>query len=91
MSDQKRPTRNHKKKPSAAADALRAAGYRRLPGLWVTHDELMEVRRMAFAHADKINQIRREVLETQPSYDDGADPRISKEAAWDVYLRQQRQ
>lgn len=52
--------RRHRKKQRSAstADALRAAGYVRIPAWWVTPDELEVIYRMAHNHQSEINRIR---------------------------------
>jgi len=42
-------------------EALRKAGFVRLPAWWVTRDELEVIHRMAHNHQSEINRIRSEV------------------------------
>lgn len=45
-------------KPRTAVDALRAAGYQRLPPLWVTEDQADVIIRMAKGNEGAITAIR---------------------------------
>lgn len=42
-------------------DALRKAGFVRIPAWWVRREELEVIHRMAHNHQDEVNRIRREV------------------------------
>lgn len=43
------------------SEALRAAGFVRLPAWWVTREDLQVIHWMAHRHEEEINRIRREV------------------------------
>ncbi len=43
------------------SEALRKAGFVRLPAWWVTRDELEVIHHMAHNHEAEVNRIRREV------------------------------
>ena len=45
---------------SRTSQALRDAGYQRLPDLWVTPDQMSAIVRMAESNADEVNRIRAE-------------------------------
>ena len=45
---------------SPAARALRAAGYVKLPGLWVTHEQYDLAVYMAIQNKEKVDLIKRE-------------------------------
>ena len=67
------------------SDALRKAGYVRIPDWWVTPDQLEVIHRMAHGHQDEINRIRRETkmrrekdeIRRTNAVDDGAGTRRS--------------
>jgi len=54
-----------KKPPNNVGLALRAAGFVPLPRLWVTVEELDVIRKVAFRHESRINEIRRQVRESE--------------------------
>lgn len=58
-----RPPDSSKNKPSLVGEALRAAGFVPLPRLWVRSEELTLIRKIAFQHEAKVNEIRRRVHE----------------------------
>ena len=43
------------------SDALRAAGFRKLPGLWVKENDLAQIVKFAEQYADRVNEIRADV------------------------------
>jgi hypothetical protein len=49
-------------------EALRRAGYKRLPAWWVTEDEFEVIYRMAHNHQYEVNRIR--ALTRKGDYDD---------------------
>ena len=49
-----------------ASAALRAAGFRKLPGLWVREDDLTAIVKFALQYADRINEIRADVRKESP-------------------------
>lgn len=63
----------------AASDRLRAAGFVRLPPLWVRGEDMPAIHAMAHRHAETVNAIRHE---------DDADPRSDMDAAWAAFERE---
>jgi len=49
-------------------DALRAAGFVRIPAWWVTPDELEVIHRMAHNHQSEVNRIRAKTREKKDAY-----------------------
>lgn len=48
------------KKPSSVGEALRQAGYKPLPRLWVPTEDLEMILWIAKKHGDAVNKIRQE-------------------------------
>jgi hypothetical protein len=54
----KNPPKNY-----GVSEALRAAGFVRLPAWWVTREEMEVIHRMAHNHASVVNRIRNDARE----------------------------
>ena len=49
-----------------ASDALRAAGFRKIPALWVQERDLDAIIAFAERYADRVNEIRADVRKDKP-------------------------
>lgn len=70
---------------STLADTLRAAGYVKLPSLWIRAQDMPLVHELAHHVKPQINAIRTEVRLAKEAEQKKTDPKESLDAAWAAY------